>query len=221
MGRKKVVIFGTGDLARIASIYLAADSPHEIAAFTVHESFLTVPQLLSKPVVPFERLADSHPPSDFAMFVAISSGRVNKDRAAIYQACKDLGYELITYISSRAVSWDEFEIGDNCFIFEANVIQPFVKIGNDVIVWSGNHIGHDTTIGDHCFIASHAVIAGRCHIEPYCFIGVNATLRDGVTIGAESVIGAGALILADVAPKSVYRGTAAEPSSVPSNRLRM
>ena len=31
---KPVVIFGTGDFARVASVYLAVDSPHEVAAFT-------------------------------------------------------------------------------------------------------------------------------------------------------------------------------------------
>ena len=31
-----VVLFGTGDFARVARIYLDDDSPHEVAAYTVH-----------------------------------------------------------------------------------------------------------------------------------------------------------------------------------------
>ena len=59
-------------------------------------------------------------------------------------------------------------------------------------------------IGDHCWLASHIVVSGNVRIDPYCFIGVNASFRDGVTIGSESIIGAGALILRNVKEKSVY-----------------
>lgn len=210
MSRKRVVIFGTGDFARVAAVYLRADSPWEVAAFTVHQRHITEPSLLGVDVVPFERLLETHPPSEFAMFVAIGFRRVNKARAEIYDQCKALGYELISYVNSKTASWGEIAIGDNCFIFENNVIQPFVTIGNDVIVWSGNHIGHDARLADHCFIASHSVISGRVEIGPYCFVGVNTTFRDGITIGASCIIGAGAIMLADAEPDGVYgvRGTA-------------
>jgi sugar O-acyltransferase (sialic acid O-acetyltransferase NeuD family) len=177
-------------------------------------------KFLGLEVVPFERLEQTYPPEEYAMFVAIGYKRVNKARAEVYETCKGKGYELITYINSKATHWGETEIGDNCFIFEENVIQPFVKIGNDVIMWSGNHVGHDSTIGDHCFIASHAVISGNVKIGPYCFIGVNATFRDGVTVAPDCVIGAGALIVKDTEEKGVYKGHKSEPASYNSTELR-
>jgi sugar O-acyltransferase (sialic acid O-acetyltransferase NeuD family) len=220
MASKKVVLFGTGDCACVASVYLAKDSPFEVVAFTVHEAYRTMSELLGKPVVPFEQLTELYPPDQFAVFVAMGFSRLNKPRAEVYDACKSRGYELITYVNSRAAVWGEHEIGDNCFVFEQNVIQPFVRIGNNVILWSGNHIGHHAVIGDHCFIASHVVISGNAKIGPNCFLGVNATIRDGVSIGAESVIGAGALVLKDVPPQSVVKGIPAELSPVPSTRLK-
>jgi sugar O-acyltransferase (sialic acid O-acetyltransferase NeuD family) len=138
----------------------------------------------------------------------------------VYDACKAKGYELITYVNSRAAVWGAPAIGDNCFVFEQNVIQPFVRIGKNVILWSGNHIGHHAVIGDHCFISSHVVVSGNAKIGPNCFLGVNATIRDGVTVGAESIIGAGALVLKDVAPQSVVKGIPAALSPVPSSRLK-
>lgn len=220
MTSRKVVIFGTGDFARVASIYLAKDSPHEVAAFTVHRQYLTQDQLVGRPVVPFEELTRSHPPGEYAMLVAMGFRGVNSGRAEIYQACKAKGYDLISYVCSRAIQWGEVEIGENCFIFENNVLQPFVRIGNDTVIWSGNHIGHDAVIGHHCFITSHAVISGNVKVGDYSFVGVNATVRDGVTIGEKSVIGAGAVVLKDVAPCSVLKGIPAELSPVPSTRLR-
>jgi sugar O-acyltransferase (sialic acid O-acetyltransferase NeuD family) len=131
-----------------------------------------------------------------------------------------LGYRLASFISPRATVLNEGRIGDNCFIFEDNTIQPFVTIGSNVTLWSGNHIGHHSTIKDHCFIASHVVVSGGVEIGECTFIGVNATLRDHIKIGERCVIGAGALLLADAEPEGVYIGPATERSKVPSSRLR-
>ena len=50
------------------------------------------------------------------------------------------GYAFISYISTRATVWTR-DIGVNCFILEDNTVQPHVKIGSNVIMWSGSHIG--------------------------------------------------------------------------------
>jgi sugar O-acyltransferase (sialic acid O-acetyltransferase NeuD family) len=217
---KPVVLFGVGDFARTAFVYLTKDSPHPVAAFTVHRQYLDRSEMMGRPVVAFEDLPATYPPDRFAMFVAVGFARVNRTRAELYQQCKAAGYELISYICSRAVNWGEIQLGDNCFIFENNVLQPFVKLGNNVILWSGNHIGHDAAIGDHCFVTSHVVVSGNCKVGPYCFLGVNATLRDGITLGEGCVVGAGALVLKDLEPLSVVKGIPAELSKVTSDRLK-
>ncbi|MGZ4415274.1 MAG: acetyltransferase [Gaiellaceae bacterium] len=215
-----VVIFGTGDFARTAEIYLRADSPYNVVAFTVNERFLDATELSDLPVVPFESIAESHPPDRYSMFVAIGFSRVNRARREIYEEAKREGYRLISYVSSQAHWVTEPVLGDNCFVFEANVIQPNVHIGNDVILWSGNHIGHDSRIGDHCFVASHAVISGNVEIGESCFIGVNATFRDGVKVAPECVIGAGALIMKDTVHGGVYAVHGTKPLDVRSWDLR-
>ena len=206
-----VVVFGLSDFARNARIYLDADSEHRVVAFTANERYLDAPEFAGLPAVPFETLPETHPPDRFAMFVAIGFSGVNRARREVYEQCKGLGYTLISYVSSRATYWEELQLGDNCFIFEENVIQPGVRIGNDVILWSGNHIGHDSTIGDHCFIASHAVISGNVTIGESCFIGVNATFRDAITVAPRCVIGAGALIMKDTEEGGVYSVRGTEP----------
>jgi sugar O-acyltransferase (sialic acid O-acetyltransferase NeuD family) len=211
-----VVLFGTGDFARVARIYLDSDSPHRVVAHTVNERYVEAPELDGLPVVAFEELERTHPPGEHAMFVAIGFSRVNQARADVYAECKERGYHLITYVNSRSTTYGPVELGDNCFVFEENVIQPRVSIGDDVILWSGNHVGHDSTIGDHCFVASHAVVSGNVTIGDFCFVGVNATVRDGVRIAPRSVIGAGALIMKDTEEGGVYAVRGTEPRDVKS-----
>lgn len=208
---KPVVIFGTGDFARVAHVYLDADSPHEVVAFTVNRDYATSDRFRGLPLVAFEELEERYPPEEVALLVAIGFSRLNRARTAVFDECKRRGYELITYVSSRAYTWGELEVGENCFVFEANVLQPFVRIGDNTILWSGNHVGHDVTIGRNCFIASHAVLSGNVTVEDDCFIGVNATFRDGVTVGRGSVIGAGAVVMKDVPPDTVLAVRSTEP----------
>jgi sugar O-acyltransferase (sialic acid O-acetyltransferase NeuD family) len=217
---KKVVIFGSGNFAQVVYVYLSKDSPYEVVAFTVHEEYRSEKKIMGLDVVPFEQIEDAYPPEQFAMFVAVGFRKVNKERAEIYNICKNKGYQLISYISSKASHLGEIEVGDNCFIFENNVIQPFVKIGNNVIIWSGSLVGHNSSIGDHCFIGSHAVISGHVKIGPYCFVGVNATIRDEVAVAAECIIGAGALILKDTKEQEVYASKATDPLPVTSPEMR-
>ncbi len=204
--KEKIIMFGTGAFAQVAYIYFTKDSPYNVIAFTVHSDHIKEKRLFDLPVIPFENIEELYPPEKYKMFVAIGYSNLNKLRAKIYYEAKEKGYELVTYINSKAIYWDELEIGDNCFIFENNVIQPFVKIGNNVIIWSGNHIGHHSTIGNHCFISSHVVISGFSRIGDYCFIGVNATIVDDIKITKECIIGAGALIVKDIEKSGVYIG---------------
>lgn len=200
----KIVIFGAGKIADQAYFYLTNDSPHEIVAFTVDGAYLTKGEMFNRPVVPFEDTQDKYPPCDFKMFIAVGYQDLNKFRAQKYAESKIKGYELISYISSRASNFGRVEVGDNCFILENAVIQPCSKVGNNVFIWSGNHIGHHATVSDHCYIAGQVIISGNTTIEPYCFIGVNATIGHEITIGRESFIGAEVLITKNVEPSSVY-----------------
>jgi sugar O-acyltransferase (sialic acid O-acetyltransferase NeuD family) len=218
--KKPLVIFGAGDIAQLAYYYFSTDSNYEVVAFAADAAYITSVEFCGLPVVPFEESASRYFPETHEMFIALSYAKLNEVRKEKYLAAKALGYRLASYISPHATVLNGGRIGDNCFILEDNTIQPFVTIGNNVTLWSGNHIGHHSTIHDHCFIASHVVISGGVEIGESCFIGVNATLRDHIKVGKQCVIGAGALLLADADPEGVYFGQATERAKVPSSRLR-
>jgi len=216
----KVVVFGVSQWAELAHFYLTHDSPHDVVAFTLDRDYIEATEYKGLPVVPFDELEKNYPPSDFKLFIPMSFKRMNHVRAEKYANAKERGYELISYVSSKATTFPDFQCGDNCFIFEDNTIQPFVKIGSNVVMWSGNHIGHHSTIKDHVMITSHVVISGCCTIEPYCFFGVNATVRDETVIARETLVGMGVTILKDTQEFEVYKATATPAASFRSDEIR-
>lgn len=200
----RVVIFGAGDIARLARFYFSRDSEHEVVAFAVDAEYRKGDEFDGLPLIDAAETTRRYPPADYKMFVALSYAKMNRARAAKYQWAKDAGFDLVSYVSTRCSYLSDHRPGDNCFILEDNTIQPFVTIGSNVTMWSGNHIGHDSVIEDHCFITSHTVVSGHVRVGAYTFIGVNATLRNSITVGARTLIGAGAVIMADTKPNSVH-----------------
>lgn len=217
---KKLIIFGSGDIAQLAHYYFTHDSIYELVAFTVDADYVDSATFCDLPVVPYELLSTLYPPEHYCLFIALSYARLNKLRRIKFEDAIAKGYELVSYISSHSTVLNDGKIGRNCFILEDNTIQPFVTIKDNVTLWSGNHIGHHSTIESHCFLASHIVVSGGVLINEQCFIGVNATLRDHITIGARSVIGAGTLLLSDSAPDSVYKGNKTQPADIKSSSLK-
>lgn len=199
-----LVIFGTGDIARLAHVYFTTDSPHRVVAFTVDRAYRTSDTFQDLPLVPFDEVVDAYPPSQYQMFIALSYAQMNAVRAAKYAEARAQGYTLASYVSSRCSYLAQEPPGDNAFILEDNTVQPFVRIGSNVTLWSGNHIGHDAVIGDHCFVSSHVVVSGHVRIGTHCFLGVNATLRNGITLGDHTLVGAGALIMKSTPARSVW-----------------
>lgn len=216
---KQVVVFGDGQVAQLAHYYLTHDSPYDVVAFTLDGDRIKAPTFQGLPVVPFDAVVAAYPPERFSMFIGIGYPRVNRVRQEKYQLAKEMGYELITYVASSVMVWPTTKIGDNCFIMEGNVIQPYARIGNNVVMWAACHIGHHTVIKDHCFLSAHTVISGNTTVEEYCFLGVNSTIRNGITIAREGVIGAGAVIMRDTQERGVYVVPAPQLLAMPSDRL--
>ena len=200
----KIVIFGAGKIAEVAYSYLTSDSPHEIAAFTIDESYMTKKELFGLPIVPFEELEKHCSPDKYKMLVIIGYHNLNKIRAKKYQQAKDKGYQLISYISTKSNIDKSVIIGENCFICEFNSIQAGCKIGNNVVMWPNNTVSHHCKINDHNWITAGVTISGVTTIESYCFIGVNTAIGHEITIGCETLIGAGSIITKNVEPNGVY-----------------
>ena len=200
----KLILFGTGDMARLACYYFTKDSDHDVIGFCVDREYRAANEFMGFPLIAFEDIRQLYPPDEYRMFVAIGYSRMNQLRAAKYKAAKTLGYELVSYVSTRCTFLTEHPIGDNCFILEDNTVQPFVRIGHDVVLWSGCHIGHDTVIGNHCYLAGRVGVAGRSTIGHYSFIGGNTTLGRSLQVAERTLIGAGSVLMKDTVEGGVY-----------------
>jgi sugar O-acyltransferase (sialic acid O-acetyltransferase NeuD family) len=208
--KKRVIIFGVLDTAELAHYYLTHDSPHEVVAFTVHGKYIQEKTFHGLPVVPFESLQEHYPPGEYSLFAPMTAKGMNRMRESVYLEGKQKGYGFISYVSSKATVFNN-EIGENCFILEDNTLQPFTNLGNNIVLWSGNHIGHHGIIRDHVFFTSHIVLSGHCDVGSYSFFGVNATIRDYTKIAQGTLLAMGSsLVQQSTEEWGVYIGNPAK-----------
>jgi sugar O-acyltransferase (sialic acid O-acetyltransferase NeuD family) len=216
---KKLVVVGDTAFAEVAYELFTHDSPYRVNAFSVEEKYLTRGELFGLPVVPFEELEREFPLEHYEVFVAVVYTQMNRLRTRLSRAARDRGYRLASYYSSRAFIWPNVKFGEHCFVFENNVIQPFVVIGNNVVLWSGNHVGHHSVIRDNCFVSSHVVLSGFAEVGPNCFLGVNSSVANNTKVAADCWIGPGVAVTRDTEEGMIYPAARAEPSKVGSLRF--
>ncbi|NVJ48317.1 MAG: acetyltransferase [Cytophagia bacterium] len=200
----KLLIFGNQQIAEIALYYFSTDSNYKVEAFIVDKEYLDRDYIEGIPVYPLEDVVSKFSPQDYDFFIAVGYSQMNKLREQTFTRIKSLGYKLATYISSKCTWLSQNPPGENCFILENNTIQPFSKIGDNVTLWSGNHLGHHSVVEDHCFISSHVVISGNVTLGHNSFLGVNATVIDGIQIAPYTLLGAGVTITKHTEKHKVY-----------------
>ncbi len=215
----KVIIFGIGRGADVAFRYLIKDSPHHICAFTVEKQYLKETKFHNLPIIDFDIIETVYPPGEYEMFVPLGFKNLNKIRQEKYMRAKQKGYAFISYVSSTIPHIENLKVGENCFILEGQTINLDVTIGNNVTIWSGNHIGDCSVIKDHNWLSSHVCISGEVIIESFCFLGNNSTISNQVTIAPLSFIGANALITKNTVEGGVYLASGAPKSPLNSNRF--
>jgi sugar O-acyltransferase (sialic acid O-acetyltransferase NeuD family) len=205
----KVIVFGVQELSEIAHYYLTSDSEHEVVAFTVNQQYIKETKFRGLPVVPYENIVNLYPPDDFKMFIPMSARKMNTLREKVYLSAKSLGYELISYVNSKASICGN-QVGDNCFFLENSTIHPFTKIGNNIMMLSTIHIGHHSVLHDHITINSHVAIGGHTEVGSYSTLGVGTVVRNDLKIAPGTFSGVGSCIVRDTQAWSVYMGNPAK-----------
>jgi sugar O-acyltransferase (sialic acid O-acetyltransferase NeuD family) len=214
-----IVVFGAGQIAEVAKVYMDAHCSDRIVGFTVDAAYRKADSFQGLPLVAWEELERNFPPGSVKLLGPLSYRKMNEFRRDRHREGKARGYDFASFIHPSSQIYAS-EIGENCFILEANVIQPLVRIGAGVMIWSGNHIGHHCQIGDYCFISTHVGLGSGVRLGECCFLSGKVGIDSGIDIGASCFLGGGAVVKKDLPPESVVPGPKDAIAPYPSSRIK-
>lgn len=90
-----------------------------------------------------------------------------------------------------------------------------IQVGNFSIFNLNTTIGHDVIVDEFVNVSPGANISGNVHIGARCWVGTGAAINQGkdnkkLTIGQDTMIGSGAIVVKDCEPNAVYVGAPAK-----------
>ncbi len=204
----KLVIFGAGPLALLMDRYFSEDTDYEVVAFCADGDYCTTPYVAGRPLVPFNEIVSWAPPQHHEMFVAVGYRRM-RERRRCFERAVAAGYQCANYISPRAIIHERERIGQNNVFMDQVLMEPFARIRDNNLFWSGSFIGHECLVGSHNYLSARVIIGGQSTVGDGCFFGNGACTINAVELSEETMLLPGAFALRSTEPFTKYLGNPA------------
>jgi len=138
---------------------------------------------------------------DYAV-IGFGNIKLRGARSKLYHSLKERNVRLLNVIHSSAYVSPDCLLCQGVYLGPMSVVHTNVRIGENVIIYTGSTIDHDSRVGNSVLISPGVTVAGQAIIEDNVYIGPGATVANGIKIGKNSVIGAGSTVL-DLIPPNV------------------
>jgi sugar O-acyltransferase (sialic acid O-acetyltransferase NeuD family) len=135
----------------------------------------------------------------------------NRERLERHRELSRAGAKMVSVIHSRAVVSAHARIGAGSVVIAGAVVNIGTSLGDAVIINTSASIDHDCNISHGAHISPGAHLGGAVAVGECGWIGVGASVRHQITIGADTVVGAGAVVVSNLAACVTAYGCPARP----------
>ncbi len=131
-------------------------------------------------------------------------------RSVLFEKVDGDGFSFATLVSPVAHLSKSVTLGRGTIVHSYTQLSVDVVVGDNVYLQGSVLAGHDTRIGSHSLVSSLCLIAGNVTIEERAYIGPLTGVKQGLTIGNDSIVGMGSVVLRNVKPCTIVRGDPAK-----------
>ncbi|MEI6852595.1 MAG: acetyltransferase [Bacteroidota bacterium] len=205
---KKVCIVGTGGFGRetlcclIDSLAAQNLKAADIACFMVADQDFQEKTVMGIPVIPQSQFE----PDKYEVLVGIGDSKTRKKVVEGLPA----GTKFTTVIHPNVVMSDWVEIGEGSIITAGTIITCNIKIGKHAQLNLHSTIGHDCVIGDFFTAGPGTNVSGICTFGNNVYFGTNASVKQGISICDDVVIGMGSVVTKNITEPGIYVGSPAK-----------
>lgn len=204
---KKLLIWGAGDQGTVTlDCALAMNRYGRI-------DFLAFKDKKSREIPGYLVYKEENEPLNKLLFsydeIIVATGD-NKLREEKLTTLKSMGLTAAVIIHPTAIISPSANISDGTTILAGAIINTNASIGVGCIINTGAIVEHDCIVEDYVNISPKASMAGRTRIGKKAFLGIGCTIIDGILVGKEAIVGAGAVVIRDVPDNVVAVGVPAK-----------
>ena len=208
----EVVLFGGTGQAKVLRPIIEANGSRVAAVFDdtpgLASPFADAP--IHRGYEGFQRWLGGRDPQSVGFAIAIGNphGRV---RLRLHDRFVADGLLPVTLVHATAFIDEDVEIGEGAQIMAGAVICTEARIGRQVIVNTMASVDHECILEDGCEVAPGSTLCGIVRMNMGAWVCAGATVLPRVTIGADAIVGAGAVVHRDVPQGVTVVGVPARP----------
>jgi sugar O-acyltransferase (sialic acid O-acetyltransferase NeuD family) len=201
---KKICIVGTGGFGR-ETLTIWADlidrTGHklkDVTVFMVDDSHYSAKEILGVPVVP----KSAFDPSLYQVVVGV--GDPGERKKIVEGLPQETSFTSLIHPTAVISRW--VEIGEGAIITAGCILTCDIKIGKHFHFNLHATLGHDCVVGDFFTAAPAVNISGKCTFGDHVYLGTNASLKQGLSICSNVIVGMGAVVVKDITEPGTYIG---------------
>lgn len=196
---RKVAIVGGGGFGRVLGAYVS-EAGAEVVGYLDDGR---VEQRIGGAVDP--RVLEQMQIDD--LYISIGDGPTRERVQAQYSTA---GIRVSSFVHPEVFLPRHVDLGDGCVVLPGCQVMPFARIEDGVFLSTGTGVAHHTVVGRFASLASGARLGAGINIGARSSFGVSSLVMTGVsTIGDDARVGAGAVVIRDVAAGATVVGNPA------------
>lgn len=204
---KQLVIVAAGGLGREAASVVERSAEFDLIGFLDDAPALTGTTVAGAPVLGGLAAVREFP--DASLLVAAGKGQ---GRRAIVGRLRDLGVTADRYATLIAPDVHipaSCTVGHGSILLSGTVLTADVTVGAHVVTMPGVVLTHDDQLCDFATLCAQVALGGNVAVGQAAYLGMGALAREGITLGDESVLGMGSVLLTDLPEGETWVGTPA------------
>lgn len=205
MNQQEIILIGGGGHCRACIDVIETEGRFSIAGI-VDVTENTGKKILGYQVIATDSQLEALSKKYTHFLITLGQIKSGKRRKELFDKLKELGVNLPVIISPHAYVSKHARVAEGSIVMHGAIVNAGACIGKNNILNSKCLIEHDAETGDHCHISTGAIINGEGKTGQLCFIGSHATLAQTVTIGDNSIVGAGSLVLQNLEGNGIFAG---------------